>query len=86
MTDTVFLFGSHISKGMVEAFRAENRVVAKALCPTPLSCYLAVDNAFKQVFLLDATAAAGTDVFLLNQGNDSAEAGFAVVFIGKFTE
>lgn len=86
MTDAVLLLGSHLGKGVLKAIRTEDRVVAEALCPTPLCCYLASNDTFKEVFLLDAGAATGTHILLLDEGDDGAETCLAVVLVVEFAQ
>ena len=64
MTDLVLDVSPQLSKCLVIAIRAEDGVVAKALCPTLLSCDFAIDNAFKLVDQLDARATTGTHILL----------------------
>ena len=66
---------------MLKALRTEYRVITEALCPTPLCGYLTIDDTLEEMFLLDAAAAAGTDVFLLDKGDDGAEACLTIIFI-----
>ena len=86
MTDTVFLFGSHLSKGMFKAVRTEDRVIAEALCPTPLCCNLTINDTFEKMFLLDTVAPTGAYILFLDKGDDSAEARFTVIFVLEFTQ
>jgi hypothetical protein len=64
MTDLVLDLGTQLGKSLVVAIGTEDGIVAEALCPTPLTGNLALDNALEQVLLLDASATTGTHIFL----------------------
>ncbi len=42
--------GFHLGEGLSEALRAEDRVVPKTLCATPLSSDYTIDNTFEKLF------------------------------------
>ena len=86
MTNLILDLAAQFSKGFVVAVRTEDRIIAKALYPTPLACNLAFHNTLEQVFLRDTGAATGTYVLLLNKGNDSAKTRLAVVLVVEFAQ
>ena len=86
MADLVLDSLSQLGKGLVVALRLEDGVIAEAPYPTPLMGDLSVDNAFEQMFLLDAGASSGAYILLLQQGNDCAEPGLAVVLVSQLME
>jgi hypothetical protein len=65
MADLVFDVGSQFGEGFVVAFGFEDRVIAEALCPAPLTGDVTLDDAFEQMFLFDTGASTGTDILLL---------------------
>ena len=86
MADGVFDVCPQFAEGLVIAVGTEDRVIAEAPYPTPLTHNLTIDDTFEQMFLGDAATAARTDVLLLDQGDDGAETGLAVVFVREFAE
>ena len=65
MTDLVLDIRAQFSKRLIVAIRTEDRVVAKALCPTLLLRYLAIDDALELMNHLNAGTATGTNILLL---------------------
>ena len=64
MADLVLDIQPQFSKCLIVSIRTEDRVVAKALCPTLFSCYLAIDDTLELMNQLDAGATTGTDILL----------------------
>jgi hypothetical protein len=65
MADLVLDVSPQLSKRLIVAIRTENGVIAKPLCPTLLSCDLAIDDTLELMNQFDAGTTTGTDVLLL---------------------
>lgn len=65
MADLVFDFLAQLGKSLLVTFGPEDGIIAEAPHSTLLMGYLALYDAFEQVFLFDARTAAGADILLL---------------------
>ena len=81
MADVVLDFQSQLGKRLVVAVGLEDGVVAETFTTPAFTDDLPFDDSLEAVYLLDASAATGTDIAFLNQRNYSTETCTTIVVV-----